>query len=248
MWDRGILKSNAKLALRGRYWTAFGVCILAIIITGAFSIITSPFEIGIQQMNLNNTADIETLVAQSGIMNLISIGSILFSVFVGLPITIGLSRFFVHNRFGSTDFSNLFSGFRSYYMNGVGAMFVTELFIGLWSLLLVIPGFVKALQYSMVQYILSDNPAIPGSRAREISRMLTNGEKGAIFVLILSFFGWFLLGALCLGVGSFFVMPYYEATFAELYVFLRDRAIQAGQLNPAELGLVTPAPYSPVGQ
>jgi len=74
--------------------------------------------------------------------------------------------------------------------------------------------------------------------------MMTNGEKGAIFVLILSFLGWFLLGAICFGVGILFVIPYYNATMSELYVFLRDRAIQTGQLNPAELGLVVPAPYS----
>lgn len=245
MWDRAILKSNAKIALRGRYWTAFGVCLLAIVLGGAYSMITMRFQLGYQQMAEDASANLEQLVAQSGLMNLISIGSILFSVFITLPVAIGMSRFFVQNHFGVTEFGTLFSGFRTNYLNGVGAMFVTELFIGLWSLLLVIPGIVKALQYSMVQYILADNPSMPGSRAREISRIMTNGEKGAIFVLMLSFLGWFILGTICLFVGNLFVVPYYEATFAELYIFLRDRAIQTNQVNPAELGLVAPAPYIP---
>ncbi len=51
----------------------------------------------------------------------------------------------------------------------------------------------------MVPFILSDNPSMPGSRARQISRMMTNGEKGAIFVLYLSFLGWYLLAGLAVG-------------------------------------------------
>ena len=245
MWDRAILKANAKIALKGRYWIAFGVCILAMVIGGAYSIITTPYNLAYREMARNATANLEQLVAQSGIMNLVSIGDLLFMIFVTLPISIGLARFFLQNHFGVTEFNTLFSGFRNNYLNGVGAMFVTEVFIVLWSFLLLIPGIVKALQYSMVQFILSDNPNIPGSRAREISRILTNGEKGAIFVLILSFLGWFILGTICFGVGIFFVFPYYEATMAELYIFLRDRAIQTNQLNPAELGLVAPAPSTP---
>lgn len=128
------------------------------------------------------------------------------------------------------------------YLNGVGTMFVTNLFVFLWSLLLIIPGIIKSFEYVMVPYLLADNPSLPGSRAREISRMLTNGEKWNIFVLELSFLGWCLLGLLCFAVGIFFVVPYFNATLAELYIYLRDRAIQTNMLNPAELGLVQPVP------
>ena len=245
MWDRGILKSNAKIALKGRYWTAFGVCILGLVINNVYSIITGPFNWSYRQMARDSAANFEKLVAQSGLMNLMSIGGIVFMIFISLPIAIGMVRFFVQNHFGVTEFGTLFSGFRNNYLNGIGAMFVTGLFIWLWGLLLIIPGIVKALQYSMVPYILADNPAIPGSRAREISRMMTNGEKGAIFVLALSFLGWFIVGIICFGVGLLLVLPYYQATMAELYIFLRDRAIQTGQVNPAELGLIAPAPYNP---
>ena len=34
MWDRRILKSNAKTALRGRYWLAFAVALVACILAG----------------------------------------------------------------------------------------------------------------------------------------------------------------------------------------------------------------------
>ena len=34
MWDRKILKSNAKTALRGRYWLAFAVALVASLLAG----------------------------------------------------------------------------------------------------------------------------------------------------------------------------------------------------------------------
>ena len=36
----------------------------------------------------------------------------------------------------------------------MGAMFITQLFVFLWSLLFVIPGIIKQLEYSMVPWLL----------------------------------------------------------------------------------------------
>lgn len=243
MWDRAILKSNAKLALGGRYWTAFAASLVAMLLAGGYSMITWKFNFGYPQMLHDPNVNFGAFMAQRGMMNSLSIVGLIYSIFVAFPILIGMARFFVQNHFAVTQFETIFSGFKRNYLNGVGAMFVTDLFIGLWTLLLIIPGIVKALEYSMVPYILADNPAMPGSRAREISRIMTRGEKGSIFVLYLSFIGWYLLGAICLGVGTLFVNPYFQATMAELYIFLRDRAIQTNQVNPAELGLIASAPY-----
>jgi len=243
MWDRAILKSNAKLALRGRYWTAFAASLVAMILTGGYSMFTWRYNISYQQTVRDPNVNFEALMAQSGLINLLAMIGIVYSIFVAFPIVIGMARFFVQNHFGVTQFETTFSGFRQNYFNGVGAMFVTDLFIGLWTLLFIIPGIIKGLEYSLVPFILADNPSMPGSRAREISRIMTNGEKGSIFVLYLSFIGWFLLGSLCLGVGILFVNPYFQATLAELYIFLRDRAIQTNQVNPAELGLIASTPY-----
>lgn len=266
MWDRAILKSNAKIALRGRFWTAFGVCLLGMVIAGGYSIITFRFNLDYSQMVRNSNLNIDELMAISGRANLLSLIGLAYAIFVALPIVIGLSRFFVHNHFGVTQFETMFSGFKQNYLNGVGALAVTYLFAFLWSLLLFIPGLIKLLEYSMVPYILADNPSMPGSRAREISRTMTRGEKGAIFILYLSFIGWYLLcmvgyiigamfgsiigyfvggifGTAFMYIGTLFLIPYMQATFAELYIFLRDRAIQTNQVNPAELGLIAPAPF-----
>jgi uncharacterized membrane protein len=41
-----------------------------------------------------------------------------------------------------------------------------------------------------------------------------------MFVLDLSFIGWYLLGGFFFGIGAFFVDPYAEATYARLYNIL----------------------------
>ncbi|WP_221760712.1 DUF975 family protein [Bacillus salinus] len=43
---------------------------------------------------------------------------------------------------------------------------------------------------------LSNNPKMGYKEALELSKKMTHGEKFNIFVLNLSFFGWFILGVL----------------------------------------------------
>lgn len=254
MWSREIIKSNAKAALRGKYLTAFLACAAVTVIGGLVVFLTLKPRINYIRMQQEPLIYYRQIIEQSGTQSLISLISILYGVFISYPLTIGLVRFFIRNRFGSTDIRNIFSGFRYGWMDSVGAMFVTKLFIVLWSLLLIIPGIIKALEYSMVPYILSDNPHLPGSRARQISRMMTDGQKGSIFVFLLSFIGWFLLASIVGGIAVsvnktagiivFFlcylaIVPYINASFAELYIFLRDSAIRNNMVSPYELGLVS---------
>ncbi len=333
MWDRRILKSNAKTALRGRYWLAFAVALVACILAGHL------FTGGMNPWSLGQVEDAASRVEQQidgyddsyyydyygdymdpwedpyysypyghnfgpgyhepyeyyddhvwddfgpyggAIVSVLLLIGVLafgfgtaFRVFVSNPVDMGKCRYFVHNRFGDSRFEHLFSAFRAGYLTATGAMFTTDLLIDLWlyilfvivivsliailngvymmvllmmlSLLLLIPYVIKSYQYGFVKYLLADNPQLKGTRARQLSTMLTNGEKGSIFVLDLSFIGWYLLGALCLGLGHLFVNPYYEATRAELYIFLRERAIQNGLIDPRELNLYTNPPIPPYG-
>lgn len=239
MWERSILKSNAKVALRGRYWTAFLVTLAFAVLSGGVNVVNGSFR---------RIFEIHTWYAGTRhVFSWFPLGGfggwlgILYVIFIVHPLLIGASRYFIRNHFESARVETLFSGFQWNYMNGVSVMFITRLFIFLWTLLFLIPGVVKTVQYSMVPFLLSDNPSLPGDRAREISRRMTDGQKGAIFVFWLSFFGWFLLGALCLGVGTLFVLPYFSASQAELYLLLRERALSLGFVRPEELCLTPPA-------
>lgn len=168
---------------------------------------------------------------------IVTLIAIAYSVFVANIIEIGKDRYFTLCRYNKIEFSELFSGFRGgYYMSNVKTMFIMNLKIFLWSLLLIVPGIIKSLSWMMVPYILAENPNISTERAMEISEKATYGEKWEIFVLGLSFIGWYMLGALACGIGVIFVMPYSEATHAELYGALRYKAVHTGICSKNEIG------------
>jgi uncharacterized membrane protein len=70
---------------------------------------------------------------------------------------------------------------------------------------------------------------------------MTMGHKFDMFVLDLSFIGWYLLGSLALGVGVLFVMPYENATNAELYLVLRKDALETNLCSYEDLSLAQPS-------
>lgn len=83
--------------------------------------------------------------------------------------------------------------------------------------------------YLMVPYILAENPDMKAREALRLSKEMMDGQKWNAFVLGLSFIGWQLLGTLLCGIGTFFVQPYVDATFAELYAVLRGTVFRASE-------------------
>lgn len=112
------------------------------------------------------------------------------------------------------DMFNIFGDFGNVF----GAAFMTRLFIGLWSLLLVVPGIYKAYSWAMVQFILADNPKMSGTDARNLSNTLMEGHRMELFVLQLSYIGWALLSAVTFGIfGLFYLNPWYQTSIADYY-------------------------------
>ena len=275
-WNRKIIKSNAKLALRGRYGPCFAASLIAVLLSGSvLAYIAMQLNLRVQ---LEMTYWIDRLSSYSSdyglyfdygagdmwgdyylralfqqlealwtVAMVLMVFTVAVSIFVGGPLRVGEARFYVHHRFGDTHVSTVLSGCRLRYLSTVGARFTTNLFIGLWSLLFVIPGIVAAYRYYYVDFLLADNPGLTGSRAREISKEMTKGEKGSLFLLDLSFLGWGILAAFVnaftLGIlGLALLKPYMMAARADVYVYARDRAIAQGWLRPEELALVPPQP------
>ena len=120
-----------------------------------------------------------------------------------------------------SDLGKLLSGF-----NRFGDVCITGilkwLFTGLWSLLFVIPGIVKSYSYAMTMYIMQDHPELSGNDAITKSRQMMDGHKFDLFILDLSFIGWYLLGALTFGILIiFYVEPYRQVTRTNFYEQLR---------------------------
>ena len=127
------------------------------------------------------------------------------------------------------------SGFNN-YGRVVGGILWMELFIWLWSLLLVIPGIIKGIAYSMTPYLLADHPNIPATEAIKVSNKITYGYKMDIFIMQLSFIGWHFLSILTCGLLELlYVGPYLEISMAGLYEELKQNALSTGRITPADL-------------
>jgi len=162
----------------------------------------------------------------------------LIRVFLGYVLEVGGRKYFIRAAEDDVDMGYLgfaFEGNR--YIEIIKAMLYRGVLIFLWTLLLIIPGIIKSYAYRMVPYILADNPNIGYNRAVELSNEMTMGHKCDIWILDLSFIGWYFLGALALGIGTLFVRPYEDSTNAELYLKLREIAINNGMCTYEELNL-----------
>ncbi|USS90714.1 DUF975 family protein [Fructilactobacillus carniphilus] len=95
-------------------------------------------------------------------------------------------------------------------------------FMILWSLLLIVPGIVKGLAYSQALFIYRDH-VLRGETDPDIneviteSRRLMNGHKLEFFWLNLSFIGWGILSFMTLGIGFFWLVPYYMGTMVNYH-------------------------------
>ncbi|MGN0667166.1 MAG: DUF975 family protein [Huintestinicola sp.] len=180
------------------------------------------------------------LTAVLSIVGIVMIFIILFSIafgfFVSSPIIVGQNRFYLDARAGTPEIGRLFYQFRAgRYMDTVKTMVIYNIKIALWTMLLIVPGIIKAYEYLLVPYILAENPQIDRKRVFEISKRTMDGEKMNFFLLQLSFFGWGLLAALTRGIGSIFLAPYIQATNAEFYSCMREKALAQGIASPFEL-------------
>ena len=144
------------------------------------------------------------------------IGSIV-SLFIASPIVLGLITFSLSlSRKQNPRFSQIFDGFKRYGI-ALGAYLLQTIFVLLWSILLIIPGIIASISYAMTFFIIADNDSIGPLEAIRKSKEMMRGNKWRFFCLQFSFFGWFLLSLLTLGIGFILVCPYMLVSSAKFY-------------------------------
>lgn len=118
------------------------------------------------------------------------------------------------------EFMNLFDIFKNSKLcgNAILLQIMIAFFTFLWSLLLIVPGIIKALSYSMAPFILTENEyyMTPQDALKESMRIM-DGHKADLFVLQLSFLGWYLLTVITCGIAGIYALPYYRATLTGFY-------------------------------
>lgn len=135
--------------------------------------------------------------------------------------------FLTMTRVQSINFSDMFDGFNRFGDTCIAGL-LAALFTFLWSLLLIVPGIIKAYSYSMTLYILNDNPNMTAQEAIKASIEMMRGHKWDLFVLQLSFILWMLLSGLTAGILYIvYVGPYISGTTAIFYDDLRQRQMNA---------------------
>ncbi len=139
------------------------------------------------------------------------------------PISYGVASMFLkQTRTGEKmDIPDIINGFKDDFSNTFLIGLMTFVFTFLWSLLFVIPGIVKSYAYSMAMYIKVDHPDYDWKQCIDESQRMMQGHKGELFVIDLSFIGWYFIGACCFGVGTVWVTAYKEATRSQFYENLR---------------------------
>lgn len=158
-------------------------------------------------------------------LQLIPILGSIASLIISGPLALGIAIFSLSiSRNENTELEHLFQGFQN-FGKSLGAYLLSVLFILLWTLLLIIPGIIAAISYSMTFYILAENPSIDPMEAIDKSKEMMYGYKWKYFCLTLRFLGWALLCVLTLGIGFLWLLPYMYVTYAKFYEDIKDNPI-----------------------
>jgi uncharacterized membrane protein len=149
------------------------------------------------------------------------------SLLITGPLAIGLAIFSLSiSRNQDTKLEQIFQGFNN-FGTALGAYLLMVLFIILWMLLLIIPGIIASISYSMTFYILADDNSISAMDAIKKSKKMMYGYKWKYFCLGLRFFGWALLCILTLGIGFLWLMPYIQVSMAKFYDDIKANSLES---------------------
>ena len=159
----------------------------------------------------------------SGPLSNFYIGPI-FGVILGGPLVYGMTKAMLECARGERwSFTHILHGFTDCFGGSIILGFLEGLFIAVRMVLLIVPGIIAVYSYSMAFYIQCDYPEKEAIDCLHESCDMMKGNKWKLFCLDFSFFGWYLLGALCLGVGILFVVPYHEMARTNFYEALAKK-------------------------
>lgn len=181
----------ARESLQGKWGLAIGTFLLYSIITG---FIASIGTIGSNEVSVS-----------------------IASLIIGGPFALGAATFSLAiSRGKEARLEQIFHGFNR-FATALAAYLLMVIYVILWTLLLIIPGIIAALSYSMTFYVLADDPSIKAEDALKKSKVMMEGYKLKLFYLCLRFFLLALLCILTLGIGFLWLIPFIHITMAKFY-------------------------------
>lgn len=192
--DRIEIKKRAREIANKNKWNIWKPVLIIMLLEGIAVLL-------VQLLNLDK-------IVASFITSLVSIFLIPASVFGVMAYDLKIARG------EEPDISILLKQYKR-YSNLLWITIICSVIIFLWSLLLLIPGIIVAISYSMYSYITYDEPDLEGKEVLDRSKELMNGYKKDYFIFLLSFIGWILLSLLIIPMA--FTIPYISIANALYY-------------------------------
>ena len=210
MHDFKTLKQEAKSIFFGNYLIFVLVALVLGFVNGtsfnvSYKASTSHLELNYGPFSFSHFSDTFTIFndLKLGIITLSVIlvmiaaiaGAVMVWMFVRIPFEYGCRRWFRHQVRGTKDvhITDLYRD--PDMMRVIKTMFLRDLKILLYTFLLIVPGIMKMLEYYFVPQILEDHPDLEPKDALAYSSAMMDGRKMELFRFLISFFGWWLLGA-----------------------------------------------------
>lgn len=160
----------------------------------------------------------------AGLLGSIPYAGPVIGIIISGPLLLGLiSCFMKLVRKEDFKFENLFDGFKN-FSSALILQILINIFVFLWTLLLIIPGIIAIYRYAMSFYILYDNPDMGAQEALNKSKEMMVGYKWKLFCLHFSFIGWAILSVLTCGIGFLWLVPYINTSNANFYENLKNSA------------------------
>ena len=194
---------------------------------GYFSVfvneITSSGSLGFGILNGINKILFKGKIAQSVTIFAMTVISAFIWIFIKNILIVGRARYFIERRtYKETKADRLLFIYRTGVTKNVAKiMLIRSVRQALWNLT-IIGGFIKSYEYSMIPYILAENPYMSAKEAFGLSKQLTMNDKKDIFILDIILLPLKLLDGATFALSSlFFFNPYKECLYSEIYCELR---------------------------
>lgn len=188
-----------------------------------FNQLSGTGSIALSILNVINNFAFKKIMPSSWILILSVLAFLLIYVFISTIINVGKSRYFLeHYSYQDTSVNKLLFVYYTKNIFNVGEVMLIKMVKSFLWYFTIIGGFIKHYEYSMIPYLLAENPNIKSKEAFAMSKKMTDGHKGELFLLDLSFIPWYLLGILTFGMTNvFYFRPYKEMVKAGIYLEYR---------------------------
>lgn len=145
------------------------------------------------------------------------------AILVSFPLAYGFTLAFLHflREDKEDTVEAMFCGFKT-YGRAIGVYLLEMVLIFLWFLLLIIPGIIKSLAYSLTFFISKDHPELSAYECIQRSNDMMKGHKMQLFLLYLGFFGLAILSVFTLFIGMLWLIPFFQVCLAEFYENLKE--------------------------